>query len=338
MRGARAKAHKLYADRYAMAGNAHKAAAHYKRAFEYGLRFGADEPQCFICLDSNPPPIPSGCACRGNTGLAHVGCKIDSAVAQQPHRGYAAWWECQTCKQEFTGPMKTGLAEAWWARVQAEAEESRERLAAADNLAQVRSSDGQYAEAEQIFGEVLDVKRRVLGNEHPDTLMVRSNLAVCLGHQKKHAEAERIYREVLAMTRRIFGEEHPHTLRCAGNLASSLSSQGKHADAERSEREVLGVRRRVLGEKHPDTLGSASNLALSLARQGKLADAEEILHATLVAQQRVLGNSHPDTLKTSRILDLVSSRMRLLALIAQTPGSGPDSADETVDTKGKRKR
>jgi tetratricopeptide (TPR) repeat protein len=321
-----------------MAGNAHKAAAHYKRAFKYGLRFGADEPRCFICFDSDPPPIPSGCACRGDTGLAHVGCKIDSAVAQLAHRGTKVWWECQTCKQEFTGPMKTGLAEAWWERVRGQAEESEERLAAADNRASSLTVQGKHAEAEQIFGEVLNVKRRVLGNEHPDTLMVRSNLAVCLGYQKKHAEAEKIYREVLATTRRIFGEEHPHTLRCAGNLASSLSSQGKHAEAERSEREVLGVRRRVLGEKHPDTLGTASNLALSLARQGNLAEAEEILQATLVGQQRVLGNSHPDTLKTARILDRVSSRMRLLALIAQTPGSGRDSADETVDTKGKRKR
>ncbi len=67
MKGARsrAKAHKLMADRYAMEGNAHKAAAHYKRAFEYGLRFarfGGDErkPQCIICLDHDPPPMQSG--------------------------------------------------------------------------------------------------------------------------------------------------------------------------------------------------------------------------------------------------------------------------------------
>ncbi len=33
MPGARAKAHKLLADRYAKEGNAHKATAHYKRAF-----------------------------------------------------------------------------------------------------------------------------------------------------------------------------------------------------------------------------------------------------------------------------------------------------------------
>ena len=66
------------------------------------------ECACIICLDSDPPPIQSGCACRSDAGLAHVGCLIEKAVAQQPHRGNAVWWECQTCGQSFTGAMKNG--------------------------------------------------------------------------------------------------------------------------------------------------------------------------------------------------------------------------------------
>jgi hypothetical protein len=38
--------------------------------------------QCFICLDSNAPPIQSGCACRGDGGLAHVDCLIQVAASQ----------------------------------------------------------------------------------------------------------------------------------------------------------------------------------------------------------------------------------------------------------------
>ena len=58
----------------------------------------APERVCIICLDSDPPPIQSGCACRSDTGLAHLGCLIEKAVTQQAHRGYKVWWECQTCK------------------------------------------------------------------------------------------------------------------------------------------------------------------------------------------------------------------------------------------------
>ena len=49
------------------------------------------ECACIVCLDSDPPPIQSGCACRSDTGLAHVGCLIEKAVVQQPHRGNKVW-------------------------------------------------------------------------------------------------------------------------------------------------------------------------------------------------------------------------------------------------------
>ena len=137
----------------------------------------APERVCIICLDSDPPPIQSGCACRSDSGLAHLGCLIEKAVAQQAHRGYSVWWECQTCGQSFTGTTGTGLGEAWWSRVCDGAEESEERLCAAQNLAGCRRGDGQYAEAERIDREVLGVRRRVLGEEHPLTLMNASNLA-----------------------------------------------------------------------------------------------------------------------------------------------------------------
>ena len=150
------------------------------------MAFAGIEPHecaCIICLDSDPPPIQSGCACRSDTGLAHVGCLIEKAVAQQPQRGNAVWWGCQTCGQQFTGAMRTGLAEAWWSRVFDEAEESAERLAAAGNLADARDGDGQHAEAEWIQRQVLGVERRVLGEEHPNTLTSASNLAMSLAYQ-----------------------------------------------------------------------------------------------------------------------------------------------------------
>ena len=96
------------------------------------------EPSCIICLDSDPPAIQSGCGCRSDGGLAHVGCLVEKAVSQQPHRGNEVWWVCQTCGQRFTGAMRTGLGEGWWWRVREQAEENPERLAAAVNLAECR--------------------------------------------------------------------------------------------------------------------------------------------------------------------------------------------------------
>ena len=39
----------------------------------------AADGACIICLDTSPPPIQSGCACRGDSGLAHIACLVRAA-------------------------------------------------------------------------------------------------------------------------------------------------------------------------------------------------------------------------------------------------------------------
>ena len=38
--------------------------------------------ECVICLTDDPPPVQSGCACRGDAGLAHAACLIRKAIAR----------------------------------------------------------------------------------------------------------------------------------------------------------------------------------------------------------------------------------------------------------------
>ena len=91
-------------------------------------------------------------------------------------QGLRWWFTCQTCEQEFTGAMRIGLANAWWSKVRDRAEEDPERLAAAHNLALSLSSQGKHAEAEEMQREVLAVRKRVLGAEHPDTLVAACDM------------------------------------------------------------------------------------------------------------------------------------------------------------------
>ena len=182
----------------------------------------ADGGACIICLDTSPPPIQSGCACRGDSGLAHIACLVLAAASQQAQRGNGVWQQCQTCKQYYTGAMQTGLAEAWWSRVAGQVAQSDERLDAEKYLASSLLHQGKAAEAEPMLRRLHEVRMRVLGAEHLVTLSVANNLAMSLSIQDKHADAERIQREVLGVRKRVLGAEHPDTLRSAGNLGHVL--------------------------------------------------------------------------------------------------------------------
>jgi serine/threonine protein kinase len=163
-------------------------------------------------------------------------------------------------------------------------------------LADQYHSIGIYDAAYPLQESALASRRRILGEEHPDTITSISNMGVLLDRQGKLAEAEPYLSEALEKRRRVLGEEHPDTLISIINMGLLLQAQGKLAEAEPICRDALEKRRRVLGEEHPDTLISINNMGLLLHAQGKFAEAEPYYRDALEKSRRVLGEEHPDTL------------------------------------------
>jgi tetratricopeptide (TPR) repeat protein len=112
-------------------------------------------------------------------------------------------------------------------------------------LAKLRSLRQTVEEVEAEHRGVLEDRRRVLGEEHPDTVASRNNLANALGDLGRLEEAEVEHRAVLEIRRRVLGEEHPDTLASRNNLANVLGDLGRLEEAEVEYRAVLEIRRRV---------------------------------------------------------------------------------------------
>jgi len=163
-------------------------------------------------------------------------------------------------------------------------------------IGQYESSAGRFALAAAIEKAALDRCRRLLGEEHPDTLTSMNNLASTLKNQGDLSGARELQELVLAARRRILGEEHPDTLTSMNNLASTLMNQGDLYGARELQERVLAARRRIQGEEHPDTLTSMNNLAETLWNQGDLSGARGLEEQVLAARRRILGEEHPDTL------------------------------------------
>ena len=89
---------------------------------------------------------------------------------------------------------------------------------------------------------------RVLGAEHPDTLISIANLANTYQNQGRWNEAEKLNVDVMDMSKRLLGPEHPHTLLCIANLAIIYQNQGRWNEAEELEIQVMDMRKRLLGD------------------------------------------------------------------------------------------
>jgi len=156
---------------------------------------------------------------------------------------------------------------------------------------------GVYKSAENLYRLQWEIRSRILGSEHQDTLISMDNLAMTLLAEGDLSGAREKQEQVLEIARRVLGNEHPDTLTSMNNLAMTLRAQGGDpAGAREIQEQVLEIAQRVLGNEHPITLISMGNLAMTLQDQGDPAGAREIQEQALEIQRRILGNEHPDTL------------------------------------------
>ncbi|KAJ7081483.1 hypothetical protein C8R44DRAFT_905261, partial [Mycena epipterygia] len=164
------------------------------------------------------------------------------------------------------------------------------------DLAAAYQSLGKSKEAEELGIMVLEKKRNVLGDNHPDTLIAMGNLAVTYQKLGKLKEAQELEIVVLEKRRNVLGDNHPATLRAMGNLAVTYCSLGSVKEAEELEVVVLEKRRNILGENHPDTLISMGNLAFKYIELERWQEAQELGEVVLKKRRNVLGDNHPSTL------------------------------------------
>ena len=105
-----------------------------------------------------------------------------------------------------------------------------------DKQARALDAQGKYAAAQPLFEKALDIRRRLLTDDHPYTANSYSNLAANLNTQGKHAAARPHYEKALDIHRRLLTDDHPYTATSYGNLAHSLARRGSTRRPSRSSR------------------------------------------------------------------------------------------------------
>ncbi len=117
--------------------------------------------------------------------------------------------------------------------------------------------------------DVYSGRLKLLGEEHPDTLLAASNYASSLGQQRRFEECKALLRKVIPVARRVLGEDHKLTLDMMWAYAAGLSSDDDATlddlrEAVTTLGEIERTKRRVLGGAHPNTV--RIQLALRMAR------------------------------------------------------------------------
>ena len=112
----------------------------------------------------------------------------------------------------------------------------------------VFNENGMWKDAEDLRYQLVEMRMKEHGMEHPLTLSSMTNLAAIYSEQGRSGEAAELSLKVLNLCNKSLGPEHPKTLTSMGNLALTYLEQGKYEEAQELQLKVLNLHNTMLGQ------------------------------------------------------------------------------------------
>lgn len=152
--------------------------------------------------------------------------------------------------------------------------------------------EGRYTEAIPIAKQVVDIREKALGPDHPDVASGLNNLATLYKSSGDYAKAEPLHQRSLSIREKAFGPDHPDVAQSLNNLAALCFSLGDYAKAEALYQSALANWEKVLGPDHPDVALGLNNLAMLHESLGDYAKAVALYQRALEIFEKTFGPNH----------------------------------------------
>jgi tetratricopeptide (TPR) repeat protein len=98
---------------------------------------------------------------------------------------------------------------------------------------------GNLKDAYSVLSAALSLQRKLVGNDHPDTLYTLGNLGLIYEAETNWSKAETVFREVLALRLKRPGNDDPRAMWEYGELCHALVAQRRYREAQQLLAEVL---------------------------------------------------------------------------------------------------
>lgn len=153
----------------------------------------------------------------------------------------------------------------------------------------------QYNESLEIQKEVYERRKKLQGENHPDTLSAANSLSNAYIDIGQYADALPIKQMILEKHRVLYGNEHPNTLKALWGLAYILEQMGNYQEALPLRQEIYENYKRTQGEDFPDTITAYGNIAIDYKSLGRYDKVLEIRKDVYERRRKLLGEEHPET-------------------------------------------
>ena len=166
------------------------------------------------------------------------------------------------------------------------------------------SSQGKYAQAELLYRQALEIKKQVLGPNHPSVVRTVESLAAVEAEAGNYSEAEQLYQQAIRSETEFFGPSHPGVAVPVDDLAALEMEEGKYASAETLYEKALRIREQIHGPDHP-RVANLLKTSPGYTWRRALWPSRPLLRRALAIRERALGANQREVAETLSSLALV---------------------------------
>jgi formylglycine-generating enzyme required for sulfatase activity/tetratricopeptide (TPR) repeat protein len=157
--------------------------------------------------------------------------------------------------------------------------------------------------------ELLNVGRRLVGEEHQSTAMFYFQCGAVSEELGDYKRARSYYERSLAIRRKVVGENHAATASSFSQLGIVSSKLGDLAAARNYHESALSIYRKINGEDHASTAMCYNNLGIVSEGTGDYIAARTFYERALSIESKLLGADHAATGMAYGNLGNVSQRL-----------------------------
>jgi tetratricopeptide (TPR) repeat protein len=167
-----------------------------------------------------------------------------------------------------------------------------------NNLAFIHIFRKDHQSALPLLLESVEIKRRILDENHPDLILAYSNVGSTYFNVGQFDKAEEFIKASVDVGLKNYNEDNINMSRPYTWFGRVFDASGKLDSAVHYSKRAYLIRKRELGEKNKLTLSSQSQYGGSLLRKREFLEAEKHLLESYEGLYRAAGNKDDATQKT----------------------------------------
>jgi len=161
-----------------------------------------------------------------------------------------------------------------------------------ERLGNIYLNLGKYSKALVLFENGLQIRQKILGENHKDTAESYNSLGNVEYSRGNYPQAIESYKKSLTIKLKILGEEHQDTATTYNNLGLAYDAQGNYSNAINYYEKSLVIYKETVGEEHPSTAITYSSLGLAYNAQGDYSHAVKYYEKSLAIYLKTYGEKH----------------------------------------------